>query len=115
MSYIKGKFVKTIFNNKQNGYYVGLLKVNECSKDLGDIKKSINFVGIFHELIENTNYIMNGDMTIHARYGEQFSVTSYEVLKPEKKEETTSGSLAIIFFSLSVLPLVIPSSGSPSM
>ena len=51
MSYIKGKFVKTIFNNKQNGYYVGLLKVNECSKDLGDIKKSINFVGLFHKLI----------------------------------------------------------------
>ena len=99
MSYIKGKFVKTIFNNKQNGYYVGLLKVNECSKDLGDIKKSINFVGIFHELIENTNYIMNGDMTIHARYGEQFSVTSYEVLKPEKKEEI------VTFLSSDLFPI----------
>ena len=99
MSYIKGKFVKTIFNNKQNGYYVGLLKVNECSKDLGDIKRSINFVGIFHELIENTNYIMNGDMTIHARYGEQFNVTSYEVLKPEKKEEI------VTFLSSDLFPI----------
>lgn len=99
MSYIKGKFVKTIFNNKQNGYYVGLLKVNECSKDLGDIKKSINFVGIFHKLIENTNYIMNGDMTIHARYGEQFNVTSYEVLKPEKKEEI------VTFLSSDLFPI----------
>lgn len=99
MSYIKGKFVKTIFNNKQNGYYVGLFKVNECSDDLDVLNKTINFVGIFHELVENTNYVMFGDLVMHVKYGEQFSVTSYEVLKPEKKEEI------VTFLSSNLFPI----------
>jgi len=99
MSFIKGKFTKTIFYNETNGYYVGLLKVKECSPDLEYQKKTINFVGNFHELIEDATYIMHGESTTHIKYGEQFQVNNYELIKPEQKEEI------ITFLSSSLFPI----------
>lgn len=89
---IKGKLKKIIFNGN-NGYIVGLFKVMESSEALSN---TITFTGYFHELNDNDTYILNGDFTIHNKYGEQFLVESYDRVLPEEKDsivEFLSGGL----------------------
>lgn len=99
MAYIKGKVIKIIFNNEENNYYVGIIKVNESNEQLDLIKKNIYFVGTFHEIKEGNNYLMNGNLVTHNKYGEQFKVENYELIKPEKKEEI------ITFLSSDLFPI----------
>ena len=80
-SFVKGnKYVK-----KDNGYIVGILKIKETDLDLLDTR--VYFTGSFYDLRVKNNYTMYGELVNHAKYGLQFSVTSYEILLPTKKEE----------------------------
>ena len=97
MSYIKGKYIKTIYSNQDNGYVVGVLKIKETDLDL--LEKSIYFTGSFYDLRLKNNYTMNGELINHAKYGLQFSVSSYEVLLPTKREEL------IEFLSSAIFPI----------
>ena len=97
MSYIKGKYIKTIYFNQDNGYVVGVLKIKETDLDL--LEKSIYFTGSFYDLRLKNNYTMNGELINHAKYGLQFSVSSYEVLLPTKREEL------IEFLSSAIFPI----------
>ena len=81
--YIKGKISKIIFSS-QDGYYVGVFKIIE--KDFTYLKKTITFTGYFHEINENFTYILNGELVNHPKYNEQFNITSYEIIKPDKKD-----------------------------
>ncbi len=86
MSFIKGNFKKYIFNGT-NGYVVGLFRVKSSSDDLEDyINTTVTFTGYFHDLNESDEYILNGEFTIHNKYGEQFSTTSYERVLPEETD-----------------------------
>ena len=85
MNYIKGTYVKSIYNNKDNGYIVGVLRIKETDLDLLD--KTIYFTGNFYDLRIKNNYTMKGELINHSKYGLQFSVSSYELLLPTKKEE----------------------------
>lgn len=86
MNYIKGKFKKSIFNG-DNGYVIGLFKVESSSPDLEEfINTTVTFTGYFHELNESDTYILNGEFIIHKKYGEQFNTSSYERVKPEEKD-----------------------------
>ena len=94
---IKGKYTKTIFQNSNTGYTIGLFKVHDTdSEKLTDyLNKSITFTGYFHELNEVDTYIMWGNLVNHEKYGEQFLVTRYDRCRPEEKnsivEFLTSG------------------------
>ena len=63
MGYIKGIYSSTIFNNEDNGYTVGLLKVLET--DIEFVGKNITFVGNFFDLKLKSPYLMHGEITTH--------------------------------------------------
>lgn len=85
--YIKGQFRKKIFGN-DNGYVVGIFKVKETEDDELSfyVNRTITFTGYFHELNEEDTYIFYGDLINHEKYGDQFSVSSYERVMPEEKD-----------------------------
>ena len=87
MSYIKGSYSKSIYENN-TGYVIGIFKVSDTdSENLADyIGRSITFTGYFHELNNIDNYIFYGELVNHEKYGEQFRVDSYERVKPEEKD-----------------------------
>ena len=85
MSYIKGTYIKEIYGNKDNGYVVGVLKLKDTDLDIDS--SSIYFTGSFYNLRIKSNYVMNGELVNHPRYGSQFNVSSYELALPSKEEE----------------------------
>ncbi|MBQ6546735.1 MAG: ATP-dependent RecD-like DNA helicase [Bacilli bacterium] len=87
MSYIKGNFKKYIFH-AESGYTVGLFHVKET--DLEIENTTVTFTGFFSELNELDNYIFKGEFVFHNKYGEQFNVSSYEVILPEDKDNIIS-------------------------
>ena len=95
-SYIKGHYIRSIYQNS-NGYHVGIFKVTATNDD--ELKKyldkTITFTGYFHELNDVDTYLFYGKLTIHPKYGTQFSVVNYERGKREEKnsiiEFLTSG------------------------
>ena len=82
--YLKGIYKKTIYN--RDNYYVGLLKIkdNDISDDLNN--KTVTFTGYFSNLNIDDNLLLNGSFTKHSKYGEQFSVSSYEIIIPSEKD-----------------------------
>ena len=95
-SYIKGHYIRSIYQNS-NGYHVGIFKVSATNDE--ELKKyldkTITFTGYFHELNDVDTYLFYGKLTIHPKYGTQFSVVNYERGKREEKnsiiEFLTSG------------------------
>ena len=85
MNYIKGTYIKEIYSNQETGYIVGVLKLKET--DLEIENTSIYFTGSFYNLRCKNNYTLYGEYTKHPKYGNQFQVTSYELLLPTKEEE----------------------------
>ncbi|MGN1268356.1 MAG: ATP-dependent RecD-like DNA helicase [Candidatus Aphodocola sp.] len=85
MSYIKGTYMKEIYSNRDNGYLVGVLKLKET--DLEITASSVYFTGSFYNLRYKSNYTMYGEYVHHPKYGDQFHVSSYELLLPTKEEE----------------------------
>ena len=97
MDYIKGTYIKEVYNNKDNGYTVGVLKLKESNLEIN--KTNIYFTGSFYNLKNHNNYIMYGSLINHSKYGDQFQVNSYEILLPTKEEEL------IEFLSSDIFPI----------
>ena len=70
----QGKLGKIIFNNPENGYTVAVFDTEEGS---------FRIAGSFAEPKTGAAYRLEGRFTVHPKYGEQFSVTSYEEVMPE--------------------------------
>lgn len=98
MAYIKGIFIQDIYTSNTNGYTVGLMRVKE-SDDTDVINKVVTFTGTFDELKYKTTYKMEGEFTIHNKYGRQFVVSSYEMILPTEEEEI------IDFLSSDIFPI----------
>ena len=98
MAYIKGIFIQDIYTNSTNGYTVGLMRVKE-SDDTDIINKVVTFTGTFDELKYKTTYKMEGEFTIHNKYGPQFVVSSYEMILPTEEEEIVD------FLSSDIFPI----------
>ena len=86
MAYIKGLYIQDIYNNSENGYTVGLLRVKESDIE-EEINKVVTFTGIFDELKYKATYKMVGNFVNHSKYGIQFQVESYELILPTDEEE----------------------------
>ena len=84
LSYIKGTYIKEIYSNKENGYIVGVLKLKETDLEINT--NSVYFTGNFFNLRLRSAYIMNGEFIEHKKYGNQFHVTTYELVLPTKKK-----------------------------
>ena len=85
MNYIKGTYIKEIYTNHDNGYLVGILKLKESDLDINNV--NVYFTGSFYNIRLKSNYTMYGEYVHHPKYGNQFHVTSYELLLPTKEEE----------------------------
>ena len=70
----EGKLGKIIFNNPENGYTVAVFDTEGGS---------FRIAGSFAEPKTGAKYRLEGRFTVHPRYGEQFSVASYEEMMPE--------------------------------
>lgn len=98
MAYIKGKIIQDIFSNPSNGYTVGLFRIADTDME-GYKNKVITFTGMFEEIKYKTNYLMQGNIVSHNKYGNQFQVESYEIVLPSDKEELVE------FFSSDLFPI----------
>ena len=91
MSKITGNFKKTIYRNDSNSYLIGLFKVKETSSDLDKfINKTITITGYLPDLNEIDTYTLEGNITSHAKYGEQFTVTTFERIMPKETDSMVS-------------------------
>ncbi len=91
MSNITGNFKKTIYRNSTNNYLIGLFKVKEASNDLDKfINKTITITGYLPDLNEIDTYILDGNITTHAKYGEQFMVNNFERVMPKETDSMVS-------------------------
>ncbi len=91
MSNITGNFKKTIYHNSNNSYLIGLFKVKEASNDLDQlISKTITITGYLPDLNEIDTYILDGNITNHSKYGEQFMVTNFERVMPKEADSIVS-------------------------
>jgi len=70
----EGKLSRIIYNNAENGYTVAVFDTDEGT---------IRIAGSFNEPKMGARYKLDGNFTIHRKYGEQFSFTSYEEVMPE--------------------------------
>ena len=70
----EGRLGKIIYHNEENGYTVAILSTEEGS---------MRIAGSFAEPRTGGDYRVEGRFTVHPKYGEQFSFTSYEELLPE--------------------------------
>ena len=70
----EGKLGKIIFNNEDNGYTVAIFDTEDGA---------IRIAGSFNAPKIGNKYRLEGSFTIHRKYGEQFSFTSYEEVLPE--------------------------------
>lgn len=85
MSYIKGKFIRIIFQNYENNYIAALFKINETSDDLlkDHVGKIINVCGIIPSAKIDAPYILNGTYKKHPRFSYQYQFDTYTLEKPK--------------------------------
>lgn len=86
-NFIKGRFYKTIYFGEPD-FYVGLFRVTEVGQEQYEhlLNKVTTFTGYFHQLNIGENYVFWGYETRHPKYGKQFIVNNYDVVKPEGKD-----------------------------
>ena len=84
---IKGVLKKIIYN--RDNYYVGLIRVKEASEDI-PLDKTYTFTGYMQGVNIEDNLKMKGKFVTHDKYGEQFSMDSYEVMMPDEKDGIVS-------------------------
>ena len=87
MNYIKGNFRKYIYRS-DTGFTVGIFKVKETNDESVQdyVNKTITFSGNFLDLNMDDLYIFYGEGVKHPKYGFQYSVNSYDRVKPEEKD-----------------------------
>ncbi len=74
METVKGYVDHIIYRNKDNGYTVLVLIVDE---------EELTCVGVFSDIAEGENIEAIGEYTDHPTYGKQFKVDSFEEKEPE--------------------------------
>lgn len=88
MNSIYGKFKKVIYKSTDNSYVVCLFKVDKTDDE--ELKKFIDKIitvtGNIYDLKLNVSYLLKGNLTNHPKYSWQFSVTSFEIVKPDTKD-----------------------------
>lgn len=69
----KGTIEDIIFHNSENGYTIAVFDTDD---------EEFTIVGYMAEPVKGMSVKLTGNFKIHQRYGEQFSFTEYEQMKP---------------------------------
>ncbi len=89
MSRVIGNISRTIFKS-DNDYYVLIFRVKDNDVDPSYNNKSITITGYFYDIDDNFDLSLTGEFSNHPKYGEQFSVSSYQKIIPEDKNSIVS-------------------------
>jgi len=76
---IEGEIVHILFTNAENGYTVAHLKPKTG-------KENVIIVGTLPQLRLGEALVCEGDWIAHKKFGEQFEVHNFQVLRPKSKE-----------------------------
>ncbi|MGI6608828.1 MAG: ATP-dependent RecD-like DNA helicase [Erysipelotrichaceae bacterium] len=77
----KGRFVKEIFRNQQNGYTVAVFELDESK-----LQEEIIVVGYIGEIEKTARYSLNGEYVDNPKYGIQFKIENYSKLSADNRE-----------------------------
>lgn len=89
---LHAKFILSIFRNEASGFTVAKFRMFD-----GEEKEFIG-TGVFHDLQPDIIYSLSGNYVEHIKYGMQFKIDSYEVMKPNDKDSL------VRYFSSPVFP-----------
>ena len=86
MDYIKGSYRSSIY--EKDTFIIGLFKVEDTNIEQMRIyiNRTITFKGNFNTLNRGELYMFYGTCVEHPKYGFQFDVSNYSVVKPEGKD-----------------------------
>ena len=88
MSYATGKLKKIIYHNENNGYLVALFRIKETDEEIlqDKINKTITITGLFNDVNLDINIKLFGKYARNEKFGYQYMVDNYEIIKPTTKE-----------------------------
>ncbi len=89
MNCFEGKIKSVIYHNEANGYLVAIFRVSKIDNDQNKayLKKSITITGTILDLKLDTLMRVEGDFTIHERFGNQFKIEKYTIIIPEDNDD----------------------------
>ncbi len=89
MNCFEGKIKSVIYHNEANGYLVAIFRVSKIYNDQNKayLKKSITITGTILDLKLDTLMRIEGDFTIHERFGNQFKIEKYTIIIPEDNDD----------------------------
>ena len=91
---IEGIYKRKIFDS-ENGYIVGSIKVTDNDIDPYLNNQTITFTGYFTNINLEDNLRLNGEFIHHYKYGDQFNVSSYELIPPKANGANVEFSITI--------------------
>ncbi|MDD9147643.1 ATP-dependent RecD-like DNA helicase [Sporolactobacillus sp. CQH2019] len=80
---IKGEPVRIVFQNKENGYTVMIVKINETDEPVQG--KEMTIVGYFPAVHLHETYQFIGRLKTHPKYGQQYEAERYRKLLPQSR------------------------------
>lgn len=89
MNCFEGKIKSVIYHNEANGYLVAIFRVSKIYNDQNKayLKNSITITGTILDLKLDTLMRIEGDFTIHERFGNQFKIEKYTIIIPEDNDD----------------------------
>ncbi|RYM05266.1 ATP-dependent RecD-like DNA helicase [Sporolactobacillus sp. THM7-7] len=78
---IKGEPIRIIFQNKENGYTVLIVRISETDEPVKG--KEITVIGYFPAVHLHETYQFVGRLKMHPKYGQQYEVERYRKLLPQ--------------------------------
>lgn len=89
MNCFEGKIKSVIYHNEANGYLVAIFRVSKIDNDQNKayLKKNITITGTILDLKLDTLMRIEGDFTIHERFGNQFKIEKYTIIIPEDNDD----------------------------
>ncbi|GBU10453.1 ATP-dependent RecD-like DNA helicase [Erysipelotrichaceae bacterium] len=82
---IEAEFLQQIFFSDDSNYYIIRAKVLQQVLNF-EIGETITITGNFHELQLNHQYAFQGNISEHAKYGQQFQAISFYEIMPKQRD-----------------------------
>ncbi|MBC5637624.1 ATP-dependent RecD-like DNA helicase [Ornithinibacillus sp. BX22] len=96
--YIKGELLYTIFHNDVEHFSIAKVKILDTNLNYDE--KEIVIKGYFSQLQEGTVYRFIGQLEKHPKYGQQYSVISYQTFIPDTKEGLIAYLASDMFYGI---------------
>ncbi|SET66351.1 exodeoxyribonuclease V alpha subunit [Salinibacillus kushneri] len=96
--YIKGSLLRTIFHNAEERFSIALIRIIDTNEPFKD--KEIVVKGHFPPLEQEQEYIFYGNLSQHAKFGQQYQVFTYTREIPKTKDSLVRYLSSDIFYGV---------------